>query len=122
MDADGNETTAPVVVPFKVTPASLTATTDDGLNLKGESAKAFESLRAIFDEDAGEEAPLGSEDFPDGVPTVSRDAWRNRFYADVLAKEPDIDKETLRKRWQRAADKLIDTDHVVAHGNRVWLK
>ena len=40
-DADGNETTAPVVVPFKVTPASLTVTIDGGLNLKSTTAKSF---------------------------------------------------------------------------------
>lgn len=49
VDADGNETTAPVVVPFKVMSASLS----DGV-LKGESAKAFEALRVVIEEDGGE--------------------------------------------------------------------
>jgi hypothetical protein len=120
-DADGNETTAPVVVPVKVTPASLTVTIDGGLNLKGESAKAFESLRAVLEEDGGEAPPPDSPGFPEGVLTVTRDAWRNKFYADVLAKEPNIDGEALRKRFQRTSGKLIDTGHVGAMGERVWL-
>jgi hypothetical protein len=98
LDEDGNETTAPVAVLFKVTPAGLTATIDGGSNLRGESATAFESLRDVLDGDGGEASPPGPPGFPDGVLTVTRDAWRNRFYADVLAKEPNIDNEARRKR------------------------
>ncbi|SFI32637.1 AAA family ATPase [Bradyrhizobium sp. Gha] len=120
VDPDGNETTAPVVVPTKVTPASLTASTDDGLNLRGNTAKAFESLRAVLEEDRGEPGPIDLG-YPDGVPTVPRDAWRNRFYADVLAKEPSVDNETLRQRFHRASGRLIEASHVGAMGDRVWL-
>jgi hypothetical protein len=70
IDADGNETTAPVVVPFKATPASHTAIVDGGSTLKGMTANAFEALRAVLDED-GEAAPVGSPDFPVGVLTVT---------------------------------------------------
>src|SRR5947209_5732488 len=76
-DADGNETTAPVVVPFKLTPASLTADLGDGLTVKGMTGKAFEALRAVFDEDGGEMVPSGLPGFPEGgVVAVTRDAWR----------------------------------------------
>ncbi|WFU23166.1 hypothetical protein QA649_34560 [Bradyrhizobium sp. CB1717] len=101
-------------MPFKVTPASLA----DG-TLKGESAKAFESLRAVLDE-GGEAGPVDAG-FSDGVLTVSRDAWRNRFYADLMAKEPSLDAEARKKRFQRTSGKLIEAGHVGALGDRVWL-
>ena len=51
----------------------------DVTKLKGHTAKAFGSLeRAI--EANGECPPDG---FPDGVCTVSRDQWRDQFYADT---------------------------------------
>ncbi|MBR0792696.1 AAA family ATPase [Bradyrhizobium manausense] len=120
VDPDGNETTAPVVVPTKVMPGSLTASTDDGLNLRGNTAKAFEALRTVLEKDGGEPGPVDLG-YPDGVPTVTRDAWRNRFYADVLAKEPALDAETLRQRFHRASGRLIEASHVGAMGARVWL-
>ncbi|WP_298883899.1 AAA family ATPase [uncultured Bradyrhizobium sp.] len=119
-DSDGNETTAPVVVPTKVTPASLTASTDDGLNLRGNTAKAFESLRAVLEEDGGEPGPVDLG-YPDGIPTLPRDAWRDRFYADILAKEPALDAETLRQRFHRASGRLVEAGNVGAMGDRVWL-
>jgi hypothetical protein len=120
VNSDGKETTAPVVVPIKVTPASLTVTVE-GRMLSGETAKAFEALRAVLDDDGGETPPSDTPGFPEGVLTVSRSAWRNRLYADALGKEPETDSETLRKRWQRSSAKLIDAGHVGALGERVWL-
>jgi hypothetical protein len=60
----------------------------------------------------GEPAPTGTPGFSEGIPTVTRDAWRNRFYADVLAKETN---------FHRASGKLIEAGHVGAMGDRVWL-
>src|ERR1700739_4706622 len=48
----------------------------DGSNLKGNAAKAFDSLRAVIEED-GQSPPAGSPGFPDGIVVASRDAWRN---------------------------------------------
>jgi hypothetical protein len=114
-DADGNVTTAPVVV--------QTDTLANGFTVKGQAAKrkghaasAFESLeRAI---ETSESPPDGSSD---GVVTVSRDEWRERFYADTKAKEPDLTPGTLRQRFNRASGELLDTEKIVAVGERVWI-
>jgi hypothetical protein len=113
-DGDGNVTTAPVVVQFD------TAKTD-GSNLKGQTAKALEALeRAI--EQHGECPPDGSPGFPDGVVTVSRDEWRDQFYADTKVKEPAILDGTLRSRFNRAIEELVDKeDRVRAVGDRFWI-
>jgi hypothetical protein len=113
-DADGKVTTAPVVVQADVV-------SSDGSNLKGNSAKAFDSLeRAI--EQHGECPPDGSPGFPDGVVTVTRDQWRERFYADAKAKEPGIKEGTLRSRFNRAIEELVDKEErVETAGERFWL-
>jgi hypothetical protein len=111
-DANGEVTTAPVVVQAE---AVL-----DGFSLKGQSAKVFESLeRAI--EQHGECPPDGSPGFPDGVVTVTRDQWRNQFYADTRAKVPNILEGTLRQRFTRANGELLDAGKIGATGERVWI-
>jgi hypothetical protein len=110
-DADGKVTTAPVVVQADaVTPF-------DGSNLKGNSAKAFESLeRAI--EAHGECPPDGSPGFPDGVATATREAWRNRYYADAMAKET-VSDDTLGKRFRRAIEQLTEAGKISSCGPMV---
>lgn len=78
-DADGNVTTAPVVVQADTVPCKT-----DGSNLKGNAAKALESLRATMEAD-GKSPPAGSPGFPEGVLAVTQDAWRNRFHYRVGA-------------------------------------
>jgi hypothetical protein len=112
-DADGKPTTAPVVVQADVV-------TNDGSNLKGNTAKAMDALeRAI--EQHGECPPDGSVGFPDGVATVTRDQWRDQFYADVRAKEPAIADATLRQRFTRAAGELLTAEQTAAVGERCWI-
>jgi hypothetical protein len=113
-DADGNVTDAPVVVQADVV-------TCDGSNLKGNTAKAFDSLeRAI--EEHGECPPDGPAGFPDGVVTASRDQWREQFYADAKVKEPDVPDNTLKQRFTRATTELVEKLELVnALGDRVWL-
>ena len=112
-DAEGKPTTAPVVVQADVVVC-------DGSNLKGNAAKALESLeRAIAEH--GVCPPDGSPGFPDGVVTVSRDQWRDQFYADAKAKEPAIADATLRQRFTRAAGELLAADQTAAVGERVWI-
>jgi len=112
-DADGNVTTAPVVVP-------VDTVTYDSSNLKGHTAKVFDSLeRAI--EAHGECPPDGSPGFPDSVVTVTRDQWRDQFYADTKAKVPAILDPALRQRFTRATGELLKAGKIVAVGERVWL-
>jgi hypothetical protein len=112
-DADGNVTEAPVVV-------QVDGAKHDGTNLKGNTGKALDSLeRAI--EEHGECPPDGSPGFPDGVVTVSRDQWRDQFYRDAKAKEPNVEDNTLRQRLLRARTELIEAKQVAATGERCWL-
>jgi AAA domain-containing protein len=113
-DADGNVTTAPVVV-------QADAAKQDGSNLKGNTAKALESLKRAI-EAHGECPPNGSPGFEDDVPTVTRDQWRDQFYADTRVKEPAIPESTLRSRFNRAIDELVNNgEQVGAAGERFWL-
>jgi hypothetical protein len=112
-DADGKPTTAPVVVQADVVVC-------DGSNLKGNTAKALESLERAIQEH-GEVPPDGSVGFPDGVPTVTRDQWRSQFYSDAKAKEPNVPDNTLKQRFTRATVDLIESERVAATGERVWL-
>ena len=112
-DDDGKVTTAPVVVQTDVV-------TSDGSNLKGNSAKAFDSLERAMREH-GECPPDGSPGFPEGVMTVSRDQWRDQFYTNAKAKEPDIKENTLRSRFNRAIEELVDKEErVETVGERFW--
>jgi hypothetical protein len=112
-DADGKPTTAPVVVQADVVVC-------DGSNLKGNAAKALESLeRAIAEH--GVCPPNGSVGFPDGVATVTRDQWRDRFYSEAKVKEPAIADATLRQRFTRASGELLAAEQTVAVGERVWI-
>jgi hypothetical protein len=113
-DPDGKVTTAPVVVQADVV-------TNDGSNLKGNTAKALDSLeRAI--EEHGECPPDGSHGFADGVVTVTRDQWRMQFYADARVKEPNVEDNTLKQRFTRATSELVEKQEMVnAVGDRVWL-
>ena len=113
-DADGNVTTAPVVK--QIAAASVT----DGSNLKGQSAKALESLeRAI--ESHGVEPPMGSAGFPSGVVAVDRDRWREQLYADAKIKEPLAPDGTLRQRFTRAVTDLTNSETIGTCGEWVWI-
>jgi|SRR5712664_170674 len=112
-DAEGKITTAPVVV-------QVDAVKHDGSNLKGNSVKALDSLERTIEEQ-GECPPAGSPGFPDGVVATTRDAWRNRFYADAIAKEPKATEDTLSKRFRRAVVELTDSSKVGSSGQWFWL-
>ena len=58
---------------------------------------------------------------PDGVVTVSRDEWRERFYADTKVKEPDIAETALRQRFTRATGELLTAKQTGAIGERCWI-
>jgi hypothetical protein len=112
-DADGKTTTAPVVVQADIV-------TSDASNLKGNSGKALDSLELAI-EQHGESPPDGSRGFPDGVVTVSRDQWREQFYADAKAKEPALLDATLRQRFTRATNELLAAEQIGALGERCWI-
>jgi hypothetical protein len=112
--ADVKVTTAPVVVHADAVPDF------DVTKLKGHTAKVYDSLeRAV--EQVGECPPDGSPGFPEGVVTMSRDEWRDQYYADAKVKEPDIEAGTLRQRFTRAVSELLAAKTIVAVGERVWI-
>jgi hypothetical protein len=114
-DADGNVTTAPVVVPVDMVKPF------DGADLTGNTAKALDALKRAI-EQHGECPPNGSRGFPDGVATVTRDQWRDQFYANTIVKEPDIKESTFRSRFNRAVEELVDkTERVETAGERCWI-
>jgi hypothetical protein len=113
-DAEGNVTTAPVVVQVD------TVKPFDGADLKGNTAKALDSLeRAI--EAHGECPPDGSPGFPDGVCTVSRDQWRERYYADAKATQPKTADDALKRSFNRSVSDLTAKGRIKTVGERVWI-
>jgi AAA domain-containing protein len=112
-DADGKVTTAPVVVQADVV-------TNDGSNLKGHTAKAFESFGLAMAEH-GQLSPDGSRGFPDGLMVVSRDRWQERYYADAREKEPTAADDTLSKRFRRAIGDLVKSQQIGTLGQWFWL-
>ena len=69
----------------------------------------------------GQSPPAGSPGFPDGIVVASRDAWRNRFYKDAWAKEPQATEDTLSKRFRRAVSQLLDGNQICSIGEWFWL-
>ena len=112
-DADGNVTTAPVVI-------RADTSKQDGSNLKGNAGKALDCLRTVIEED-GESPPTGSTGFPEGVLAVRRDVWRNRFYADAITIEPKVTEQTLRQRFSRANTELTTREQIASVGQWVWI-
>jgi hypothetical protein len=112
VDADGNETTAPVVVSFKVMPA-------DGSNLRRNADKVLDALRTVIDED-GQRPPPGSPGFPDCVIVAPRHAWRNRFILGAKTREPDAKPDTLDRIFRRAATELTKAGKVRTTGEWFW--
>jgi len=110
-DAEGKPTTAPVVVQADVA-------ISDGSNLKGNTAKALDSLERAIAE-YGKCSPDCSPGLPDGVET--RDQWRVQFYADAKVKEPAIPDNTLKQRFTRATGDLIESERVAVSGERCWI-
>jgi hypothetical protein len=112
-DENGVLTSEPVVV-------QVDGSRHDGSNLKGNTGKALDSLRRAIEEH-GETPPDGSPGFPDDVPTVTRDQWRDAFYAATKVKEPDIKETTLRSRFNRAIEELVHKEETVETvGDRFW--
>jgi hypothetical protein len=112
-DADGNVTSAPVVVQATITMA-------DGSNLKSHTAKALEALEQAITEH-GQRVPDKSPGFPDGTVAVPPDTWRDRYYADCRARESKVADDTLSKRYRRAVRELIDAKQVGRTGEWNWI-
>ncbi|WP_050043597.1 AAA family ATPase [Bradyrhizobium sp. LTSPM299] len=112
MDADGNVTTAPVVV-------QVDGAKHDGTNLKGTTGKALDSLKLAIQEH-GETPPEGSAGFPDGIVTATREQWRVPFSAATKAKEPDIREDALKRRFNRAVLDLTSTKEIETVGEWFW--
>jgi hypothetical protein len=114
VDEDGNETTAPVVVQTKVTPA-------DGSNLKSNADKVLDALRGVIDA-GGQDQPPDAPDLPEGVLATPRHAWRNRFLADASKREPDAKPDTHDRTFRRAVPELTKAGKVGEIDGWFWLK
>jgi hypothetical protein len=113
-DADGNETTAPVVVPAQVSP-------DDGSNLKSNADKVLDALHAVI-EAGGIQPPPGAPDLPEGTVAAPRYAWRNRFLLDAAKREPEAKPETHDRVFRRAVTDLTKAGRVDGGDDWFWLK
>jgi hypothetical protein len=112
-DDDGNVTTAPVVV-------QAGTTVEDGSNLKNHTSKALQALEQAIEEH-GQRVPDKSSGFPDGTVAIPPDTWRDRYYADCRAREPNVADDTLSKRYRRAVRELIEKEQVGRTGEWNWI-
>ena len=112
IDADGNETTAPVVVQANVMPK-------DGSGLRSNADKVLEALGAVI-EDGSECRPPDAPALSDGVKAAPRHAWRNRFLLDTQKREPDAKPETLDRIFRRAVTELSGANRVRSLDDWFW--
>jgi hypothetical protein len=95
-------------------------TVGDGSKLKSHPDKALESLeRAI--EEHGQRVPDGTPSFPDGAMIVPPDTWRDCYYADCRAREPNVADDTISKRFRHAVRQLTDGKQVARIGEWNWV-
>ena len=114
-DADGNETTAPIVVPADGAAVARPA--------KGEArlTKATQiALRALTEaiDEQGSPAPA-SNHIPASARTVTVDAWRQQAYRrGISTSEEDRAKQ---QAFKRASEHLIGTNRVGIWDSFVWM-
>ena len=85
-DSEGNVTTAPVVV-------QVDTVTNDGSNLKGNAAKAFDSFKLALAEH-GQLSPDGSHGFPDGLRVVPRETGGRSSSTPMPARKNRMQRKT----------------------------
>jgi hypothetical protein len=96
--------------------------TNDGSNLKGNAAKAFDSFKlALAEHNTVKSRPDGSHGFPDWPNRGFPRQWQDQFYADAKAKEKDVTEDTLSKRFRRAIGELVKSQQIGTLGQRFWL-
>jgi hypothetical protein len=117
-DADG-PTTAPVVVPCRGNLAGLVQD-QPRPEPRGVAKGVLQSLRAAL-EQSGEQPPAGSPGFPDDVTVVQRETWRARYFADTDADQA-TDKDSVRRRFDRAVVALVDEEFVAQVGEWFWME
>lgn len=108
-DEEGNETSAPVVIEADAKGTGRTYTD-----------LAFESLERAIQEE-GQPVPDNLPDIPVDAVVVSPDVWRNRYYADCRAVRPEVNDETISRRYRRAVGNLVKTGKVGVHADWNWI-
>jgi hypothetical protein len=113
-DAEGNQTTAPVVVPTEAT-AARTQRSDRSLPQSAQIA-----LRALAEalDEQGERAPA-SNHIPNGVKVITREAWRQHAYRIGISGSEE--ERAKQQAFKRAAEYLFGAGRVGVWGNSVWL-
>jgi hypothetical protein len=113
-DAEGNHTTAPVVVFV----AATTVQTQKPSRSLPKSAQI--ALRALAEalEEQGERAPA-SNHIPHGVKVIKTEVWRQHAYRRGISGSEE--ERARQQAFKRAAEHLISAGRVGIWDNSVWL-
>ena len=113
-DADGNVTTAPVVVPVEGGPRRQPPKS-------GRLPKAAQiALRALTEalDEQGQPAPA-SNHIPHGIKVVTVSAWRQQAYRRGISTSEE--ERAKQQAFKRASEYLIGAGRVAAWDSHVWL-
>jgi hypothetical protein len=112
-DSDGNQTTAPAVVPVENLPGRL----PNSARLTKAAQIALRALAEVLEEQ-GQPAPA-SNHIPRGVKVVDISTWRQQAYRrGISASEEDRAKQ---QAFKRASEHLIAGGRVVMWDKAVWM-
>jgi hypothetical protein len=104
-DAEGNQTTAPVVVPIEVTTARAQK---PSRSLPKSAQIALRALAEALDEQ-GERAPA-SNHIPNGVKVIKREAWRPSAAALLGSTSPQAEIPFVVEAWVEKTDEKGDIE------------
>jgi len=113
-DADGNLTTAPVVVPLDGPPPRQQTT---GARLTKAAQTALRALNEALDEQ-GEPAPT-SNHIPVGVKVVTVPLWRQHAYRRGISSSEE--ERARQQAFKRAYDYLLGSNRVHVWDGLAWL-
>ena len=113
-DADGNPTTAPVVVPVE---SARPIRVPKSERLTKAAQIALRALSEALDEQGGPAPP--SNHVPPGIRAVSVSAWREQSYRRGISTSEE--NRAKQQAFKRASEHLIGSGRVGAWDGQVWL-
>jgi hypothetical protein len=114
-DADGTETTAPVVVPLEHLPPRAAS---NSAQLTKAAQTALRALIEALDEQGKQ--PPASNHIPGGVRVVSVEQWRQYAYRRGIS-AADTTPQAQQKAFRRASENLIGAQRVGVWDNQAWI-